>query len=65
MKNDYIPIVFSGVIGFTIAGYLASAVLIPKKPLKDKFMAVFVISSLGLMVGSLVGYTIAENMGDA
>jgi len=32
--------------------------------LKDKFLSVFVVASLGLMIGSLTGYAIAENLGD-
>jgi len=64
MKNDYIPIVFVGLIGFSVAGYVASTRLLPKKPLKDKFLSVFVVASLGLMIGSLTGYAIGENLGD-
>ena len=62
MKNDYIPIVFAGLIGFSVAGYVASTLLLPKKPLKDKFLPIFAVSSVGLMIGSLTGYAMANNL---
>lgn len=64
MKNDYIPIVFVGLIGFGVAGYVASTRLLPKKPFKDKFVPVFVVASIGLMIGSLTGFALADRLGD-
>jgi len=65
MKNDYIPIVFLGLVGFSVAGYVASTILLPKNPLKDEFIQVYIIASVGLMIGSLAGYALAQNkMGD-
>jgi len=65
MKNDYIPMVFLGLIGFSVAGYVASNVLLPKKNLQYEFMKVFVIASAGLVIGSIAGYSLSLKLGDA
>jgi len=52
-------------VGFSVAGYVASTILLPKNPLKDEFIQVYIIASVGLMIGSLAGYALAQNkMGD-
>jgi|SaaInlV_100m_DNA_2_1039680.scaffolds.fasta_scaffold227561_1 hypothetical protein len=67
MKQDYIPMILCGIIGFTVGGYLGFKRFIPKSSgLADEFLTVFIISSIGLGVGSLIGYTITlKYLGDA
>lgn len=59
--------ILCGIIGFTVGGYLGFKRFIPKSSgLADEFLTVFIISSIGLGVGSLIGYTITlKYLGDA
>ena len=58
--------VFLGLIGFSVAGYVASKYMLPEKSdLQEEFMKVFVIASAGLMIGAFVGYSLSLKLGDA
>ena len=59
--------ILCGIVGFTVGGYFGFKRFIPKSSdLADEFLTVFIISSFGLCVGSLVGYTLTlKYMGDA
>ena len=67
MDEKYLPMVLCGLAGFTIGGMIGVKALIPSDSgLRDEFITIFVMSSVGLCIGALTGYTFAlRYSGDA
>ncbi len=67
MNEEYLPMVLCGLAGFAIGSYIGFRAVFPTESnLREEFITIFVMSSIGLGIGALTGYTwMLRKSGDA